>query len=795
MIAHPSFLRTLLAALLASLAVFAISAGAASAAAPVAIAPSTFEGGDGNTAVNGASPATDWASPAPNLTQKTDVDSGPDPSAFVTGSKEQDPGNWDLGVASAPSKADILHAAFANEVVGGDLFFYGAFERLDGSGNANVSFELNAVPGTFNNGNDQVPIRSEGDLLITFDGNNANGVRVGMCIWHGDRNGESSSASDASSFGWYTLPSGSTPGKKLKGSDNCTTLSTVSSPTATGAMNNGTLSVSGLSEFSSSIADNRFGEMSVNVSQALENAGIVSPCLDFGSAWIHSRSSDAPLSSMQDYVGPSNIHAATPCSIDLEKSVAVEKQGTGVTGSYFDADTAGSAPVANTGDTLHYLVTVTNPGQNDVTLLNDPPSDNKCTLALVSKVDKNGAPDGSTGTLNPGDVWTYSCTHPFGDTQTDGNLYTNTASVVGAVGSPTGCTITSSAPCVHDTDPANVVRAGTVEIQKVNVDGAASDQFTFGTSNDLDGSDFTLQGGQTKVYDHVVPNDGGGLTYTVNEKDLPIGYRLTDLTCTDSNDQGTASTVDESTATATINVESGETVHCTFTNTFTAPGIAIDKTGPASATAGDLLPYTLTVTNPGQESLAASTVVVTDQQCTSAPVLQAKNTGSSPDQTPDSLDPGDTWIYTCSGQTAAGQSSFTNTACVSGTDVFGRNVSACDSVITTLGQIVVAGERVEPGTARIAGATGCVARRFNVVVRGTQISRVEFRIDGKKRATLHKPDSKGRYILRVDPKKFKPGSHLLVAKSVFTAASNTPAKSLRLRFARCVRRTAPAFTG
>src|SRR4051794_23321771 len=127
MIPRTTIARASLAALLAACALFAISAAAASAANTVP--PSTFEGGDGDLIINHG--GTDWNSPAPHLTQATDDDSGAT-SAFVTGSKEQDPGNWDLGSASAPSKADILHAAYANDVIGGDLFFYGAFDRLDG---------------------------------------------------------------------------------------------------------------------------------------------------------------------------------------------------------------------------------------------------------------------------------------------------------------------------------------------------------------------------------------------------------------------------------------------------------------------------------------------------------------------------------------------------------------------------------------------------------------------------------------------------------------------------------------
>jgi hypothetical protein len=111
------------------------------------------------------------------------------------------------------------------------------------------------------------------------------------------------------------------------------------------------------------------------------------------------------------------------------------------------------------------------------------------------------------------------------------------------------------------------------------------------------------------------------------------------------------------------------------------------------------------------------------------------------------------------------------------------------------GQQEVLGERVTPGEAHLAGASGCIARKFKVAVTGKQISSVVFTIDGKRRATLRKPDSKGRYTITVNPKRFKPGSHVLTAKSVFTAASNTKSKTQKLRFARCVRRTAPAFTG
>jgi hypothetical protein len=112
------------------------------------------------------------------------------------------------------------------------------------------------------------------------------------------------------------------------------------------------------------------------------------------------------------------------------------------------------------------------------------------------------------------------------------------------------------------------------------------------------------------------------------------------------------------------------------------------------------------------------------------------------------------------------------------------------------GQQQVLGERVSPGSARFAGATGCQGKPFTVRVKGRSIARVEFSIDGKKRKTVTRPDSAGRYKFKIDPRRFKAGSHRVVARAVFAAGSGTSAKRMTLRFSRCVRAAqAPAFTG
>ena len=132
------------------------------------------------------------------------------------------------------------------------------------------------------------------------------------------------------------------------------------------------------------------------------------------------------------------------------------------------------------------------------------------------------------------------------------------------------------------------------------------------------------------------------------------------------------------------------------------PAIDIEKTGPATATVGTALAYTLTVTNPGDVAFAAQEVVVTDPKCEAPPA--GPNTGT--DATPGQLDPGDTWTYTCTAQTT-GQppGTFVNTATVTGKDFLGKTVTDTDDFPTELTQ-----QAVLPQPRSSTARRGCAAR-------------------------------------------------------------------------------------
>jgi hypothetical protein len=172
--------------------------------------------------------------------------------------------------------------------------------------------------------------------------------------------------------------------------------------------------------------------------------------------------------------------------------------------------------------------------------------------------------------------------------------------------------------------------------------------------------------------------------------------------------------------------------------------------------------------------------------------------GKGGDTTPDTLDVGDAWTYSCSVQTAVGDTAVHNTATADGVDPFGKKVNSESSADTTLTQPaqLVLPERIVPGSAKLAGPTGCAAKAFNARVRGTKIATVVFVLDGKVVKRVKNTANKKLIQLRVNPAKFRVGVHRLVVNVTFQSGSGTKPKTMRLSFQRCAKKlAAPRFTG
>ena len=105
--------------------------------------------------------------------------------------------------------------------------------------------------------------------------------------------------------------------------------------------------------------------------------------------------------------------------------------------------------------------------------------------------------------------------------------------------------------------------SGTIVIMKAT-DPAGGSGFGF-TDNIAAPNAFSLDHGGTETFSNVDAFDAG--SYTVIEDDpqvTPGGFALSDLTCTDPDG---GSSVDLGARKATIDLDAGETVTCTFTNT------------------------------------------------------------------------------------------------------------------------------------------------------------------------------------------------------------------------------------
>ena len=153
------------------------------------------------------------------------------------------------------------------------------------------------------------------------------------------------------------------------------------------------------------------------------------------------------------------------------------------------------------------------------------------------------------------------------------------------------------------------VKNGTLKIVKITEGG--NDQF-----------EFAISGGPTPISNQILITVGGIDTsaaivvkpgaYTVEELLPPAGFVLDSISCDDGG-SAIESTFDVGTRTAIYNIEPGEDVICTYTNTFiiTAIDVSITKTvNDPTPNVSDTITWTVRVKNNGPSD--ATNVLVTD---------------------------------------------------------------------------------------------------------------------------------------------------------------------------------------
>src|SRR6266542_2318089 len=267
-----------------------------------ALTGSTFESNDGNLIVN-TSGNKDWVN-APEFKFGVDLPSGQTDNSFGQGTKE-DSAVPTVVTGSIPNnKSDLTRFYVSSETGTNDhIFMYLAWERANTLGTANMDFEFNQSTALSANG--VTPVRTAGDMLITFDfASGGNVVNLGLRRWTG-------SAWDAGTD--------LTAGGIAEGAVN--DLTTVVDP-MTGK----------------TLAKDTFGEAALD----LTAAGVfpANQCVHFGRAYLKSRSSTSFPAELPDFPPPTPVNLAHSPNISVTKTA--------------------DAAVINTGDVAGFTIIVSN---------------------------------------------------------------------------------------------------------------------------------------------------------------------------------------------------------------------------------------------------------------------------------------------------------------------------------------------------------------------------------------------------------------------------------------------------
>ena len=244
------------------------------------------------------------------------------------------------------------------------------------------------------------------------------------------------------------------------------------------------------------------------------------------------------------------------------------------------------------------------------------------------------------------------------DTTVDaGDAIGFTITVANAGGADVG---TARGATVHDLLPAGAGISWSIESQT----GVGADCTV--TDGVLDCGPVDLAPGDSFAV-HVVSDTPSGLT----NGSLPAACKVYDNTATA-----------EATNVAALTASASTEVLCPL-------AIQIVKDGPATASRGDIVTYTFTVTNTGKADLVK--VDLTDAKCDAGTITEVD--AGDGDST---LAIGETWKFTCTRLIRADDPDpLPNTATVQGTDVHDRTTTATDDhVIDILEPVTVLGTEV-----------------------------------------------------------------------------------------------------
>jgi hypothetical protein len=290
---------------------------------------------DANLVVDNAT-WIDWASV--NEIRKQDTVSGSTDESFGQGTKEDTAAPVIVDGSIPPNKSDLKFFGVYQEGTTSSGFLNLFWSRVqDPSGTTNMDFELNAKQCTPNqtpadadcSANGVTPIRTNGDLLITYDLAKGGTVpAISIREWLNGAWGDAVILTDPQQT-------------KAAGSIN-------TSPISGGANSDGL----------GAHSPRTFGEAQIDLSAIFDDPNV---CQSFGSAYLKSRASDSFTAALKDFVPPEPVNISNCGSVNIVKTDDLGAALNGAEFTLYDDNDPVKGANPPLGDTRGNEDTITNP--------------------------------------------------------------------------------------------------------------------------------------------------------------------------------------------------------------------------------------------------------------------------------------------------------------------------------------------------------------------------------------------------------------------------------------------------
>src|SRR3954470_14059138 len=254
---------------------------------------SAFDSGDGD---QDNALSQDWQAAYAAGQVKESADANDD--CFVGGVKELIPSEWAFDTSlggCTPGKSNLRVAYLNAESTGATTFGHFAFFRNDTTGNSFLTFELNQLGTSWNNGKATIPCRSDGDVLLSFEVGGSS-LKTILYKWRGT-SGDAAQGCPKGGTGTF-VSSGEIPNGRFQGTMNA--AAAIANHVKPGT-------------YGATFPKNSFGEAAIDLPATLAAMG-ESPCFGFLRMQVHSRSSSSISSAMIDYTNPVPINLQS-CAI------------------------------------------------------------------------------------------------------------------------------------------------------------------------------------------------------------------------------------------------------------------------------------------------------------------------------------------------------------------------------------------------------------------------------------------------------------------------------------------------